>query len=396
MACDWWNRAEEDFDRMAGMHQNAHRLSIEWSRIEPRQGVWDEEALYRYRTMLIGLLQRGIEPMVTLHHFTNPLWVAEQGGWENESIVLWFERYSRKVVSALGDLTNLWCTINEPNVMLSQAYGVGRWPPGKKNINAALKATLNLIRAHAASYQAIHEMSPSAQVGIAMHIMSWQPWRPWLPVDVFATNLIAYIFHHLLLGTIAAGVLRVPGRSALRVPEVSKTLDWIGVNYYQRYRIRFNPHSPETLFMAMGTKPGELKGPGLWGEIYPQGMFDTLQMLWNYYRLPMYITENGIPDATDNQRPQFMIAHLHKLWEVIRSGIPVLGYYFWSLVDNFEWTEGYDPQFRFGLFAVDRETQRRTIRKSGVLYSSICQKGSLQRDIVEEYAPELVPEMFTV
>jgi beta-glucosidase len=393
-ACDWWNRAETDFDRMAAMHQNTHRLSIEWSRIEPQPGVWDESALARYRDMLIGLRQRGIEPMVTLHHFTNPLWMAEQGGWENEQVVVWFERYTRKVVSALGDLVTLWCTINEPNVMLGQAYSLGRWPPAKRDLNATLKALINLVRAHAASYWAIHELSSKAQVGVATHIMSWRPRHPWQPFDVLATNLIGQLFHFLLLDMVTLGIMRVPGKRSSRVPEVARTLDWLGVNYYQQYRIRFDPSSAATLFVNMCTKAGVLKGPGEWGEIHPRGMFDNLRLMWRRYHLPIFITENGIPDSTDEHRPQFILSHLYHLWQAMQRDIPVLGYYFWSLIDNFEWTEGYDPRFRFGLIAVDHETQERRVRPSGLLYASICHDNGVSRERVEEYAPALLPELF--
>jgi len=394
-ACDWWNRAEQDFDRMAQMNHNAHRLSIEWSRIEPRQGVWDDEALARYREMLVGLRQRGIEPMVTLHHFTNPLWMVEQGGWENEKVIFWFERYTRKVISALGDLADLWCTINEPNVMISQAYTIGRWPPGKQDLNATFRVMLNLARAHAVAYRAIHEMSPAAQVGIATHIMSWRPRRPWLPLDILATNLIGHLFHFLLLDMVTAGIMRIPGRRSSPVPEAAKTLDWLGVNYYQQYRISFNPFAAGTLFMDLCTQAGVLKGPGGWGEIHPRGIFDTLRMMWNHYRLPIFITENGIPDPTDEQRPQFIVTHLSNLWKALQKEVPVLGYYFWSLVDNFEWTEGYDPRFRFGLISVDPETQERRIRPSGLLYAAICQNGGLTRETVEQYTPSLLPELFS-
>lgn len=395
-ACDWWNHAEGDFDRMAEMGQNAHRLSIEWSRVEPKPGVWDDHALARYREMLVGLRHRGIEPMVTLHHFTNPLWMVEQGGWENEQVVGWFERYVRRVLAVLGDQTHLWCTINEPNVMISQAYGTGRWPPGKIDFGAAMQVTLNLVRAHAAAYHAIHELVPGAQVGIAAHIMKWQPGRAWLPFDIIMTNLIAHVFHDLVLEMVTRGIMRVPGRRPLLVPEAAQTLDWLGVNYYQRYRIRFNPRSSKTFFVDMITKPGVFKGPGGWGEIHPEGIFDTLTMMWRRYRLPIFITENGIPDETDQYRPSFIVTHLEHLWQALKTGIPVMGYYFWSLLDNFEWTEGYDPRFRFGLIGVDFETQARSVRTSGKLYSEICHSGGLTPEAVSRYTPALLPELFKI
>ena len=174
----------------------------------------------------------------------------------------------------------------------------------------------------------------------------------------------------------------------------SNTLDWLGVNYYQRYRIQFNLSSRSTFFARQHTKPGILAGPEGWGEIHPRGLYDTLRVLWRRYRLPMFITENGIPDETDEHRPSFIVSHLHELWGAIQRGIPIQGYYFWSLVDNFEWTEGYDPRFRFGLIGVDFETQERHIRQSGRLYGAICRYGGLRREVVEQYTPTLVPQVF--
>ncbi len=393
-ACDWWNRAEEDFDRMADMGHNAHRLSIEWSRVEPRPGVWDEDALARYRDMIVGLRARGIDPMVTLHHFTNPLWIVEQEGWENEQIVTRFERYVRKVVATLGPQVRLWCTINEPNVLITQAFILGRWPPGKHDFRAALQATRNVIRAHAAAYHAIHELQPGAQVGLASHLVKWQSGRRWLFLDWIATNFMAQVFHHLLLGALTEGVVRIPGQRPSLIHEARKTLDWLGVNYYQRYRIRFSLRARSTLFVDLGTKAGEVKGPGAWGEIHPLGMFDTLDLMWRRYRLPIYITENGIPDETDQQRPAFIVSHLRHAWRAIQQEIPVMGYYFWSLLDNFEWTEGYDPRFRFGLIGVDFETQERHVRQSGRLYAEICRANGLTPNIVEHYTPHMAAEMF--
>jgi beta-glucosidase len=394
LACDWWNRAEEDFDRMVQLNQNAHRLSIEWSRVEPEPGVWDDSTLARYREMVQGLRDRGIEPMVTLHHFTNPLWLAERGGWENEAVAGWFEQYTRKVVAALGDLVTLWCPINEPAVMIAQAYGLGRWLPGKKDFDAALHAAVNLMRAHAAAYHAIHELRPDAQVGIASHMIDWRPWRPWLPTDHLATHIIDHLFNHLTLLMITTGRMAVPGRRLLRLREIAGTLDWLGVNYYQRYRVRVGLLAADRPSVEPRTRANTLRGPGLWGEIHPQGLSDILGDLWRRYGLPMIITENGIPDAEDRHRPHFILSHLHQVYRAVQRNIPILGYYFWSIVDNFEWTEGYDPRFRFGLIQVDFETQERHIRPSGWLYGTICKEGGISPEVVDQYAPQLAHQLF--
>ena len=168
LACDWWGgRWKEDFDRAAEGGQNAHRLSVEWSRIQPTPDTWDEDALERYRNMLRGLRERGITPMVTLHHFTDPLWLYEQCGWENEAVVPLFEKYVRKTVEALKEYCTLWCTINEPNVYALSGYVTGAFPACNKGADVAMKVLANMLRGHAAAYRAIHAIQPEVAVGYA-------------------------------------------------------------------------------------------------------------------------------------------------------------------------------------------------------------------------------------
>jgi len=400
-ACDWWRNAESDFDRMAAMHLNTHRLSIEWSRIQPQPDKWSEAALLRYREMLEMLRDRGIEPMVTLHHFTNPLWMAVLGGWENENSPRWFETYVRKAISTLGDLVNLWCTINEPMVLLGQGYLLGNWPPNQRSITSAYQAGLNMAKAHAAAYHAIHEINPNAQVGLAKHMVVWSPQRVWIPTDHLVARLVNRITNHVILEALTKGQVRIFGRRSVKLENATNTLDWLGINYYQRYRVGMKirnvlrtvfPKLPAEIFYQ-GTKPGYQKGPGAWGEIHAEGLFDTLRSV-SRYNLPIYVTENGIPDKDDVHRPRFILTHLHQLWKAIQHGIPVRGYYHWSLVDNFEWLEGYDPEFRFGLFGVDFETQERIPRTSGQLYAQICKHNSINQELVAKYDPELLPQLF--
>jgi beta-glucosidase len=400
-ACDWWRNPEADFDRMAAMHLNTHRLSIEWSRIQPQPDKWSEEALLRYREMLEMLHERGIEPMVTLHHFTNPLWMAVLGGWENENSPKWFQTYVRKAVSTLGDLVNLWCTINEPMVLLSQGYLLGKWPPNERSVFSLYQAGLNMARAHASAYHAIHEINPGAQVGLAKHMIVWSPHRTWIPTDHLVARLVNRITNHVLLDALTKGEARILGRRAVHLENAANTLDWLGINYYQRFRVGIKirnilrtifPKLPAEIFYQ-GTKPGYQKGPGTWGEIHAEGLFDTLRSV-SRYNLPIYVTENGIPDIDDVHRPRFILTHLHQLWKAIQHGIPVQGYYHWSIVDNFEWSEGYNPEFRFGLFGVDFETQERIPRTSGELYAQICKQNSVTHELVSKYDPELLPQLF--
>ena len=401
-ACNWWRNAEEDFDRMGQLGLNTHRLSIEWSRVQPTPDTWNESALNRYSEMIAGLKARGIEPMVTLNHFTLPLWVAALGGWENDRSPDWFETYVRKVVEALSDQVDFWCTINEPMVLIAQGYILGSWPPGKHSLRAALDAGRNLIKAHAAAYHAIHEIQPPARVGLAKHMVVWRPHRFWLPTDRLFSRLVNRISNHVFLDAITKGILRIPLLRSERIEGAENTLDWLGVNYYQRFRVgiklwdalrRLIPGSQSDI-LHYGTKPGLQTGPGEWGEIHPEGLFETLDSLARY-DVPMYITENGIPDQNDRYRPAFIIGHLHQLWRAIQAGIDVRGYYHWSLVDNFEWSEGYDPRFRFGLYGVDFESQERSMRRSAQLYGELCQQNAIDRTVVGKYAPEVETRLFT-
>ena len=390
-ACDWWERAEEDFDRAAAMHQNAHRLSVEWSRIEPQDGVWDEAALERYRTMVQGLRQRGIEPMVTLHHFTNPLWLADMGGWERGEVVIpRFRRFVRRVVEALGDLVDLWCTLNEMNVYAVQGYLMGVWPPGKQDFGLTMRVLRTMLRAHAAAYEAIHQVQPEARVGIAHAMIIFDPANPGSPLDRWAARQQDKLFNQAILDALLRGRLPLLGGGPF-LRGVRGTLDWIGLNYYTRRMVAFDRREAKALFGRNFIKEGAEQSDGGYGEVYPKGLFRLLRRL-SRYGLPLYVTENGLPDADDDQRPRFLITHLRQLWKALQGNIPVYGYYHWSLVDNFEWAEGWT--LRFGLIEVDPETQERRMRPSGELYGEICRANAITHEMVARYAPEVMERLF--
>ena len=232
LACDWWGgRWREDFDRAAETGQNAHRLSMEWSRIQPAPDRWDENALDRYRSMLRGLLDRGITPMVTLHHFTDPLWLAEIGGWESDAVVSLFNRYVQKVVEALKEYCSLWCTINEPNAYIIEGYIRGYFPPGRQDIKLAIQVQANLLRGHAAAYRTIHAIQPEARVGYALHFRPQVPYRPWFPLDRLMRNIRFEGLNMAFPSAISTGIMRSPlGR--ISIPQARGTQDYFGLNYY--------------------------------------------------------------------------------------------------------------------------------------------------------------------
>lgn len=395
LACDWWNnQAEADFDRAAAMGLNTLRLSVEWSRIEPRAGTWDLSALDRYRTMLLALRERNLEPMVTLHHFTNPIWLAEQGGWMNARTVAYFERYVHKVVETLGDLCNLWCTINEPNVYALLAYVTGEWPPGHHSIRDFLRVGRNQLRGHAAAAQAIHKHDPQARVGIVKHMATIDP----VVHDGLANRMVAALQDRVInwgfLNSINHRRYHFPfGPGLGSIGPECKGSTFIGLNYYGRECVRFDLRAPGMLFGSQVPAPPELAWPEPWPtrEMYPDGIARFVTGLTRY-KQPIYITENGLADADDSKRPGFIIGHLAALHRAIQQGADVRGYYHWTLVDNYEWTEGWTT--RFGLIGLDPETQARTPRPSMELYAQIARENAITEDVVGIYAPELLDSIF--
>jgi beta-glucosidase len=394
-AADWWINAEADFDRMVELGLNAHRLSVEWSRIEPREGVFDEAALERYRAMLLGLRQRGIEPMVTLHHFTNPMWLEEQRAWENSDLIVpRFQRFTERVVNALGDLCDLWCPINEPNVFAVMGYlSGGRMPPGVSDLNRTINVMRNMLIAHAAAYETLHTKQPLARVGIAHHMRVFQGLREGNMLDAVVARVHDSIFNNSLLEVLVRGRWHwLLGRGApISAHKLRGTLDWIGLNYYTRHRSAFDPSKPELLYGDLVYTPGATLSDYEFGEIYPEGMLTILRKLARY-RLPIYITENGLPDHDDDLRPAFLVQHLRVLWQAIQYCLDVRGYYHWSFVDNFEWGEGY--RMKFGLYGLDAETQARDVRRSALLYRDVATTCTLTSTMVQNYAPELTPLLF--
>lgn len=393
VACDWWGgRYREDFDRAHDLYNNAHRFSIEWSRVMPEPDVVDEAALAHYADMISALRQRGMEPLVTLHHFTDPLWIDEQGGWANPDTIRHFEAYVTVVIEALGHEASMWCTINEPMVYATQGYLLGRFPPGKRSRGQAMTVAANLLRGHAAAYHAIKSVVPEAQVGFAKHQISLRTRRPAV-IHTPARNAIRQFFNRAVIDALMTGTLRFPGRT-IELPQVQDTFDWIGLNYYYRFLAGFSLLRPRQLFVHQSRPRAGIRGPKSVGEIWPEGLFEQIKWLAERTGKPLYITENGVPADEDDLRRLHIVRSLRSVWRALNNNYPVKGYFFWTLVDNFEWAEGYDPQFRFGLYGCDVKTQKRTQRPSAELYREICRDNALTADMVRRYVPDVFDELF--
>ncbi len=385
LACNWWEDAEADFDRAAAMGLTTLRLSIEWSRVEVAPGRIDTAALERYREMLAGLRERGIEPMVTLHHFTDPLWLAEKGGWAQKDVIPYFTRYVEQVVPALREYTTLWCTINEPNVYASLGYVLGDFPPGTKDLRTASVVLRHMLEAHGAAYKLIHQLQEDAQVGLAHNLRFFDPADPRRLVDRAAAWAQDTWFNRSTIQAVHKGWWLPPLGFGPAFAS-RHTLDWFGLNYYTRDLVSFDRESDAPgMARTLHAEDAELLDGG-YGELYPEGLSRAVRRIARL-GLPIHITENGFPDADDDQRPRALLLHLHQLWKAIQQNLPVMSYYHWTLVDNFEWAEGWT--LPFGLIELDPETQKRTPRPSADLYAAIARGNAITPEMTDAYAPTL-------
>ncbi len=372
--CDHYRRYESDFDLLKSLHQNAHRFSLEWSRIEPAPGEFSGPAIQHYRDVLQALSDRGIEPMVTLHHFTNPTWIAQAGGWESPETAERFARYAERVVTELGSLARYWVTINEPTVIAYQGYVKGEWPPGKRyGIDGVSRVLVTLIRGHWLAYERIKSRHPELQLGLAHHLRVFDPARPWMPLDRVVAAAFERVFNGTIRKTLRRGQLVFPLTRADRASGPRPSQDFIGVNYYTRERVKFNRDYRAELFGERVLRADAPRSDLNW-ELYPDGLYRLLRSLQRE-RLPIIVTENGIADAADAMRPDFLLSHVAAMLRAIQTGVPVRGYFHWTCFDNFEWVEGYSA--KFGLIACDPATQERRLRYSARVYAEICRTNRL-------------------
>lgn len=385
VADDHWNRYEEDIAWMKQMNHKIYRMSIEWSRIEPERGKFLAEPLEHYRNEIQLMLENGIQPLVTLHHFSHPIWFEDMGGWANPESVPLFLAYAERVVERLGDLVAEWVTINEPNVYLESTYSSANFPPEKPSFVNYFRGVRHMTAAHIEAYKLIHRIRTQkgyadTRVGTALHIRVFDA-RGSGGLDSLACKFVDYVFHTLFLEGMIRGKFNFPIGFGGYPYGKGNYCDFFGLNYYSRDMVAFS-WNPLRLFATLSVKEGVNTNDMGW-EIYPDGLYRICQKYWGVYGKPIYITENGICDASDSQRTAFLYEHLKTVKKLVDDGVPVERYYHWSLLDNFEWDEGL--QRRFGLIEVDYETQRRTIRRSGQFYGRLAQHYEITEEMIDEF-----------
>ncbi len=356
VACDHYNRYREDFKQLRELNQNAHRLSIEWSRIEPSEGEFDGRQIRHYRDVLGELREQGIQPMVTLHHFTSPLWFVRKGGWSDREASRAFLPFVSKVSEELGDLVAMWCTINEPNIYAANGWITGEFPPAHQGDLASFyRVITNMRRAHELAYSTLKRRHPDTPVGLSHHKFLFLPASD-KQRDRIAARTAQFTVDRWPIGP---GQLR-------RVVEA--TSDYVGVAHYWAQMAAFDPRRPKDQFIRRFNVPGaEVTDMGWSADArYMRQVLNELKPLGK----PVYITENGLASNDDTRRERYLVDVLASVRDAIDDGVDVRGYFHWTNMDNFEWARGYGA--RFGLIAVDRATLERTVKPSGRLYGRIA------------------------
>jgi beta-glucosidase len=354
-ACDYWNTFREDHELLSQLGCNTFRLSLEWSKIEPQEGVFSDEAIVHYRALLQDLKNRNLKTQVTLWWWVNPFWFSEKYGFHEKKSIKLFADYVQRVVDDLGDLIDIYQVFNEPMVPLGQGYLSGEFPPGWIHPFKFIQALRNIARCHKKAYKIIKEKYPDSQVGIS-YLYNWYE-SPGSGILVRIVNRIAKWYRIDLLGN-----------------KIKKYQDYIGINYYRQGRLHFDPKHSMYAGFRIDEDPKNIMG---W-ITYPEGIYKVIMQVWKKHKLPIYITESGVPTGVgldDQERVEFIKDHLKFLHKAIKDGADVRGFNYWSLLDNYEWLYGFKP--RFGLVEIDYENLQRKPRQSFHEYSKICKNNAL-------------------
>ncbi len=330
-----YRRYKEDFDLLEQLNLNAFRFGIEWSRLEPEEGKWDEVAIAHYRKYIAELRARHIEPFMNIWHWTSPIWFTEKGGFEKKENLKYFDRFVKKVANEFVEDLNYVITINEPNVEASFGYLIGTHPPNQKNLWLYAKVYWNMMQAHRSAYKILKAKKPNLQIGTSQQLSNIQAKRPHSFFDELSTKWMRYFWNWWFL---------------LRI---RKYQDFVGINYY------FSDYYTGMLKRKNPSVP--LNDMGWYME--PEGLYPLMLRAWSRFKKPIFITENGLADAHDQHRRWWIEETIVAMERAISEGVDLRGYFHWSLLDNFEWQDGWWP--KFGLVEVDRENDmKRTIRPS--------------------------------
>jgi len=368
-ACNHYHRYGEDIDWMASLGVKGYRMGIEWSRLQSGPGAELNQVEFdRYLDILKRLKQAGITPMLVLHHFSNPPWISKLGGWTNPAVVAAFVDYVRKLVPVLKDHVYIWNTFNEPDTYASLCYLLGGFPPCRKwRIGSFRKVIRHMADAHVQCSGVIRRLYTNGvtpEIGIAKNWTVFGAYHKFAFWDHALAGLCHYLFNEFVVDAFMGG-------------ERGRASNYLGLNYYGRSRfLNFQPLLP-----AGGASPAQLKRLGIvcddMMERYPAGLGVMLKQLYARYQLPIYLTEHGAASSDSDFRIHDLNQHLEVLHQTMKSGVDVRGFFYWSLLDNFEWQFGYSK--KFGLYSVDfaDEALPRKLTAVGEFYRQICRTSLL-------------------
>jgi len=422
----FWELYPEDLKHAKEeLGNNAFRMSIDWSRIFPNP-TWDvpvevsfdsdgnlchvevseksmrllerrayQPSVQRYREILTECRRLGLTVLLTLYHWPLPLWIhdpivcrddivhAAKRGWVDQSTVIEFSKYAAFIAKTFGDLVDIYATINEPMVVSGAGYlskGSG-FPPGLSDINLFVKVSENLAIAHGIAYEQVKKWDQvscsnygPAYVGIVHCPQYYEPYDESSKGDIEAASFVEYVQNEWFLNMVLKGDFDLNLNRIIECdeqrPNLAKGCDFIGINYYMRSRVKA-AESRIPGFPGFEIVPCTENCTDMGWEIYPKGLRNELNWAYKLYRRPLMVTENGIADAKDEKRTDYLVSHIREIHKAItEDGVPVKGYFHWSLMDNFEWARGF--KMKFGLYKVDYETKERTPTKAVKIYKQIA------------------------
>ena len=375
LTCDHWNRYKEDIKLIKKLGVEHYRFSVEWSKIEPKMGKYNKEALEHYSNLIDDLLKNNIKPVITLHHFCHPIWFDEIGAFEKKENISYLVSFSKRVFDEYSDRVKYWCTINEPGVVAVQGYFTGMFPPGEQNGPKTAHVFKNLLESHVQIYHALksHINGSKVKIGIVKNINQFEPWRRYHLFDWLFTIALNHIFNWSTINFLKTGKLkfRIPGLMWLTHEnlDAKNSLDFFGLNYYSHNHIKFNLFKKDYSELKYHSRDIMTDMPY---TIYAEGIYRAIELV-SCLKVPILITENGVADKDDNIRSEYITKYLYAVSKAIDDGYNVVGYYYWSLMDNFEWAFGYD--MRFGLYHVDFNNQKRTLKKGSKKFVDIVNHG---------------------
>lgn len=371
---DHWIKWQEDTALLSQMGIQLYRFSVEWARLMPQPDVIDEAAVDRYRRELLELRKYGIRPLLTIHHFSNPMWFENMGAFTKRENLHHYIQLVELVVDRFGDLCSDYITINEPNVYATNSYFFGAWPPGEQNLGHTIAVMENLAYCHIQAYKMIHAKRKQmgytdTMVGAANHVRVFAPKNPKNPWHCFCAKLTKWLFQDALTQAMTLGKFPVPLRNWANLPRGEYT-DFVGVNYYTRSTVSG---------IGDGVRENSPRNDLGW-ELYPEGLVACSRDLLKVLARPIWVTENGTCDNDDRFRSRYLYEHLKTLSQ---SGLPFQRYYHWCFCDNFEWVEGNSA--KFGLVRVDPETMARSVKKSGQFYTEMIQNHGVTEEMYQTY-----------